>query len=39
MRLDEPRTGQFDDLRFGDFGIEGPVKIRQRLDGRDAGLF
>jgi len=38
VRLDEARARQFDDLRLRHLGIEGPVEIRKRLDGRDPGL-
>jgi hypothetical protein len=39
VRVDKPRTRQFDKLRFRDLRIEGPLEIGQGLHGRDARLF
>ena len=39
VRLDEASAGQFDDLGLRDPGIEAPVKVGQRLDDGDPGLF
>ena len=39
MGLDEARARQFDDLRFRDLRIEGPVEVGERLHDGDAGLF
>jgi hypothetical protein len=36
--LDEARARQFDNLRLGNFGIEGPIEIGKRLHDADAGL-
>src|SRR5215813_5437042 len=38
VALDEARARQFDNLRLGNFGIEGPVEIGERLQDADAGL-
>jgi hypothetical protein len=38
MRVDEARARQFDNPRFRDLRIEGPVEVGEGFHGDDAGL-